>query len=256
MEVWAAITIAPGYEVSTLGRVRHGTKVLNPAPSKTDGYVYVDLSLGKRHQKIVRTVHVLVADAFLPNPENLPVINHKNNIRHDNKLENLERVTIKQNREKWTPGKKPGKRGRRVVQLTLKNIFVQEWDSSLAAERALLGVWGSNVTKCCKGALPSTGGYKWVYLDDYETPHPDEEWQDIEVRGRTWKVSSFGRVQTDSGYITYGARGGPYLTVNGVLVHTLVAQAFCSNLENKPKINHKDGNKQNNKPSNLEWCTR
>lgn len=255
MEQWSPIDEAPGYHVSTLGRVKHNERVLNPGTRK-DGYISVDLSLGKRKSRLTKLVHVLVAEAFIPNPDGLPIVNHKSKPTTNNKVENLEWVTIQQNRQKWAPGAKPGKRGRKVVQLTTEGKFIKIWESALAAERELIGVWGSNISKCCRGTLPTTGSYSWQYLDDYEQPNPEEEWRDVAVEGEQWKVSSIGRVQTPSGYRTYGAKGGQYLTVNGVLVHVLVATAFCPNPENKPVVNHIDGEKQKNHKENLAWVTQ
>lgn len=255
-ELWAPINEADSYEVSSLGRVRHGARVLNPAPRKADGYVLVTLSLGARRSRINRLVHVLVAGAFLPNPENLPVINHINCRRGDNRLENLEWTTVQQNRNRWTPGASPGKRQRRILQMTLSGTHLQIWDSARAAERAVTGAWNSNISKCCRGKLPSTAGFRWAYLDDIEGPLPGEEWRTAVSDQKHWEVSSLGRVRTHTGYTTYGAKGGPYLTINGKCVHVLIAEAFCFKPEGAQVVNHRDGDKQNNVSSNLEWCTQ
>lgn len=255
-ERWAIIGENPRYEVSTLGRVRHGSRILNPAARSTDGYVSVQLSLGARHHNVSRLVHVLVANAFIPNPNHLPLVNHKNWKRADNKVDNLEWVTIKQNRNKWIPGATPGRRGRKVVQLTLTGQQIQIWDSVTDAVRAISGIWQQTVIKCCKGNASQAAGFRWAYLDEMEVI-AGEIWKSLEVKGKQWMVSSVGRVRTHTGYTTYGAKGGPYLTINGLCVHKLIAEAFC----HKPDypnlvVNHKNGNKQINTVSNLEWCTQ
>ncbi len=101
LEDWKQIEVAPDYYVSTLGRVMSKTphrikpKILgirlNPS-----GYpmVYMQLSFQKY---ITVDTHRLVAKAFIPNPENKAEVNHKNGIKTDNRVENLEWVTKQEN---------------------------------------------------------------------------------------------------------------------------------------------------------------
>ena len=99
-EIWKDIINYEGlYQVSNLGSVRrlwkNKSKPIALAKHK-QGYVTVHLSNinKKRH-----SVHRLVAIAFIPNPLNLPEVNHKNGIKNDNREENLEWSTDKQNKE-------------------------------------------------------------------------------------------------------------------------------------------------------------
>lgn len=90
-----------------------------------------------------------------------------------------------------------------------------------------------------------------------------EEWRKIE-KYPNYSVSNFGRIRNDTtgririltdrrGYKAFNAKiNGKYVKTN---VHQLVAKAFVPNPENKPCINHKDGNKHNNYINNLEWVT-
>lgn len=96
--IWKDI---PGYEglykVSNTGKIF--SVVTNRELSviqKKDGYTCISLC-DKDHNKKQYRVHQLVAKAFIPNPNNLPMINHKNEIKNDNRVENLEWVTAKQN---------------------------------------------------------------------------------------------------------------------------------------------------------------
>jgi len=62
-----------------------------------NGYIMVGLSSGKKGKPVYKSVHRLMAICFLPNPENKKEVNHKNGIKHDNRLENLEWVTRSEN---------------------------------------------------------------------------------------------------------------------------------------------------------------
>lgn len=111
-EAWKDIPNFEGYyQVSNFGRIRSitrkaKTKILNNnyrtikgqliSPAKTkDGYLKVSLS--KKHKRYYFRVHRLVANAFLSNPNNYPVINHKDENKLNNRVDNLEWCSIKYN---------------------------------------------------------------------------------------------------------------------------------------------------------------
>lgn len=99
-ERWKAVSDHPNYEVSTLGRVRNtkNKTVLNPYD---DGRGYLRVKIDGR---CVR-VHIMVATAFVPNPDGKLIVNHKRGNKHDCRASQLEWVTLSENtKHAWATG--------------------------------------------------------------------------------------------------------------------------------------------------------
>lgn len=119
MEIWKDIKGYEGkYQVSNLGRVKsliewHGNchldkwvkkeKIITPT---NNGYGYLIIGLANRGKRKNFYIHRLVAEAFIPNPENLPVINHKDYNKQNNNVNNLEWMTQKENTNYSKPNMK------------------------------------------------------------------------------------------------------------------------------------------------------
>ena len=160
MERWKVIKAYPKYSVSDKGRVinNHTGKILKPALDSC-GYPFVCLCLDGRKHCV--SVHRLVAGYFIPNPENLPEVNHKNNRKTDNRVENLEWCTHAKNINlSFEMGRNIYTR-RRAVQCIETGII---YPSIRAAARAV-GVSDIAIHKVIHGKTHRAGGLHWQTVE-------------------------------------------------------------------------------------------
>lgn len=144
------------YAITSCGKVwSYRRKIfLKPSPDK-DGYLRV--SLMKDGQKKNVFIHRLVADAYISNPNGLPQVNHLNEIKTANYINNLAWCDAKENDNYGTRNKRISKP---VYCAELDKIF----ESQTAAADAL-GLDRRSISKCCIGTYKSTGGYHFKYAE-------------------------------------------------------------------------------------------
>ena len=167
-EIWKNIEGYPNYMVSNMGRVKRlgndksrKEKILKQQLDKNN---YLTIGLVKDKKQKYFRVHRLVAQAFITNTNNYPVVNHKNEIKNDNRVENLEWCTVGYNNKYGSRIERVAKANSiPILQFTKEMEFVRKWESAMDVEREL-GFDNSSIVKCCRGKkYKSVGGYMWKY---------------------------------------------------------------------------------------------
>lgn len=152
------------YSVSTEGQVRNDKRGTLLNQQVEYEYKVVSLSIGKGQMKRKR-VHRLVAEAFIPNPHNKPYVNHKDGVRYNNIVENLEWVTPSENTKHAVDYGLIGQQKKRAVrQYNLEGKWLLSFESATGAAEQT-GACQSKITECCKGNRRTAGGYQWRYDD-------------------------------------------------------------------------------------------
>lgn len=193
-EVWRDVKDYEGfYQVSNLGNIRMLDRYIKcrggvrfvkccelDITVNNHNYCVVGLNDGKKNKQY--RVHRLVAEAFIPNPDNKPYIDHINTIKTDNRVQNLRWVTPKENSNNQLTiqhlsdsqkGEKAywyGKTGKNhpecksVLQFDLNGNFIKEWDCIADANRYFNKPrTDGHIGQCCKNIRKTAYGYIWKY---------------------------------------------------------------------------------------------
>lgn len=187
-EEWKDIKDYEGlYQVSNYGRIKSfkykKTRILKASAISTERYFV--LTLSKNNIKRYTTVHRLVAQMFIPNPNNYSIINHKDCNKHNNHANNLEWCTISYNmlhaikngkiNIEYLKSKIPhyyGKQNhnsRAVFVYNLDNKYIGKFDCIREAKDSLninAPNASTHIVQCCKGKRNKAYGYKWRYADE------------------------------------------------------------------------------------------
>lgn len=180
MEIWKPIKNFDKYEVSNYGNVR--SKVIKRSkneskpPQITYRYLrpcvkrgYATVQISNDYYILIRLVHRLVALAFIPNPDNLPQVNHKDENPLNNHIDNLEWCTNEYNSNYGTRNVRIGRTSKRnmklckkVLQYDLNGNFIKEWFSLEQIVREC-GYAKPNISRCCHFKNKTSYGYIWRF---------------------------------------------------------------------------------------------
>lgn len=186
-EIWLPVVGFEGlYEVSSYGRVKslnyRRTKQEKIIKQEKDRYGYLIINICKNGKRKIIRVHRLVAKAFIDNPNNLETVNHKNEDKTDNRIDNLEWLSRADNirygtaqerrilninyqsRTKNTNWKAISEKKSKVVyQYSIDGKLIKIWAST--QECGINGYHRGAVAACCRGERKLHKGYIWSYTE-------------------------------------------------------------------------------------------
>lgn len=172
-EIWVPVKgFEDRYEVSNLGRFKSLSKRRGCLTLKeriyngilnSRGYTTVAIGEDKKYRNV--QLHRLVAEAFVPNPNNLPIIDHINGVRNDNRAENLRWCTIIENfnfpiaRERFIDAM--SKRRKQVISIDENGINTIY--TSITEASKITGILITSIANCLSGRSKTAGGLHWKY---------------------------------------------------------------------------------------------
>ena len=156
------------YEISNYGIIKN-IKTNKIKKQSIDNVGYYVVSLCKNNISKLKRVHCIIAEAFIPNPNNYPCVNHKDENKLNNDIENLEWCTKGYNNRYGSRVKRiTEKKKKKIFQIDSNGIVVKEWDSVKEAANTL-GINGTQISRYARGVIKGTyKGYKWEYVIPFE----------------------------------------------------------------------------------------
>lgn len=178
-EIWKDIKGYEGlYQISNFGNVKslpkfrvkyHTGEIILKQQNSANGYKQINLYKNNKHR--TEKIHRLVAEAFIPNPENKPEVNHIDGDKTNNYIGNLEWNTRKENgKHAWNIGlfkhysPPPPKQKKKVNQYSLDGKFIRTWNGLVDASREL-NISHDGICNCCVGRQKQCGGYIWKHAN-------------------------------------------------------------------------------------------
>lgn len=158
----------PDYMVSSDGKVyslKNGKK--EELKTRIEKRGYMDVPLYTNSQCVRKRVHRLVAEAFITNPDNLPQVNHKDEDKTNNCVENLEWCTAEYNNNYGAHNERVAKTltNRKDCSVPVVCLETSEVYSSVCEASRQTGINRGHISSCCNGKLKTAGGYHWTKVE-------------------------------------------------------------------------------------------
>lgn len=179
-EIWKDVKEFEGiYQISNLGRLKRLETIIDTIyqqkykrkihqkerivkVNKCSRYYKYTLQNKNSNKKRTTSIHRLVAEAFIPNPDNLPQVNHIDGNRYNNNINNLEWCSASENvRHAQNKLNKIVKNVMQIDQQT--NQVIKIYKSTVEAMKET-GIDRTNISKVCNGKMKTAGGYIWKYI--------------------------------------------------------------------------------------------
>lgn len=160
MEVWKRIPGYDGYSVSDCGRVKNRTEAIMKQQLTKDGYLSVALSQNGRQKRF--RVHRLVAQAFLENETGAQEVNHRDEVKTNNRADNLEWCTRRYNSLYGTARDRGVAKRQKAVMQIKDGCVIARYESALIAGTAT-GICSKHIGGCCRGERMTAGGFQWRF---------------------------------------------------------------------------------------------
>lgn len=157
---WKIIKDYENYEVSDSGLVRN--RKTGRELKGLDNRGYLRVCLYKYDKQTFKSIHRLVAETFIPNPDKKPEVNHINEIKCDNRIENLEWMTSKENMNYGNRSKRQAvSKSKPIIVIYRDNTYEYYPSATICAEE--LGLWKGNINSVIKGRRKTAGGLRFEY---------------------------------------------------------------------------------------------
>ena len=272
---WKPIPTWGKYEASTDGEIRNfWTENILKKYFNGD---YYTVRLCSTDGNETCFLHRLVAETYLENPKNLPVVDHINNNKLDNRLENLRWVTVKENNDYYN---KNFRQLRAILQYDKEGNLIKKWKSMTEILKKNSKYRRGAIYHYIKGNSKAAYGYVWKYeipIIRNKKPNPNEEFKQIGIYvgiNDVYDFSNYGasgngniinikkntlmiHQKNGEGYMKTTLFCKKYKKNVSISVHRLVAYIYVHgyHLIKKNEVNHIDKNRSNNYYKNLEWVT-